>query len=62
MADPPAHITFSAAVVEKWLSEQPGQGPNKVTDEQFAKMSPAERIAYCRRWDQSQFSNKDGRR
>ena len=58
MPEPPAHVTFSAAVVQAWLDkEQPGQGLNKVTDEQFAKMSAAERLDYARRFDQSQFNN-----
>ena len=63
MADPPAHVTFSAAVVQAWLDkEQPG-GQSKATDEQFAKMTAAERIDYCRRFDQKQFqTSKDNRR
>jgi hypothetical protein len=61
--NPPSDVTFAAAVVQSWLDkEQPG-GQSKATDEQFAKMTAAERIDYCRCFDQKQFqSNKDGRR
>jgi hypothetical protein len=64
MATPPAHVTFSAAVVQHWLDkENPGQGTNKVSDEQFKQMTAAERIEYCRRFDQKQFhAPKDPRR
>jgi hypothetical protein len=56
MADAPAHVTFSAAVVQAWIDQQnPGQGTNKVSDEQFGKMTAAERIEYCRRFDQKLF-------
>jgi hypothetical protein len=62
MVAPPAHVTFSAAVVQAWLDkENPGQGSNKATDEQFAKMSAAERIDYCRRFDQTQFQQTKDR-
>jgi hypothetical protein len=55
--NPPNDVTFAAAVVQSWLDRQqsqPGQG--KVGDEVFAKMSAAERIEYCRQFDQQQFS------
>ena len=60
---PPTDVTFAAAVVQSWLDrQQPGQG-NKVTDEQFAKMSAAERLNYARQFPQEQFQQqKDGRR
>ena len=58
MAEPPAHVTFSAAVVQSWLDKQQPGGQGKATDEQFKQMSHAERIEYCRRFDQAQFSTK----
>ncbi len=33
----------------------PGEGGGKVSDEEFAKMGPAARLDYARRFDQSQF-------
>jgi hypothetical protein len=62
MAEPPAHVTFSAAVVQSWLDKQQPGGQSKVTDEQFKRMSHAERLDYTRKFDQSQFqNNKDNR-
>jgi hypothetical protein len=55
MANPPTDVTFAAAVVETWLNKQPNNQQGKVSDEQFTKMTPAERIDYCRRFDQTQF-------
>jgi hypothetical protein len=40
----------SAAVVDGWLKQQ--QRTN-LSAEEIAKLSPAERIDYCRRFDQS---------
>jgi hypothetical protein len=44
--------TFAAAVQDQ---EGQAQDQGKVTDEQFAKMSAAERLDYARRFDQKQF-------
>jgi hypothetical protein len=54
---PPPHVAQAAQVVDQWLRQQPAA---RVSDAEFAKMSPAERIAYTRRFDQTQFS-KDAR-
>jgi hypothetical protein len=61
MAAPPAHVTFSAAVVQSWLDKQQPGGQGKATDEQFKQMSAAERIDYCRRFDQTQFQQTKDR-
>jgi hypothetical protein len=60
---PPENVTFAAAVVQSWLNQQgpPGGQGGKVTDEQFAKMSPGERLDYARRFDQTQFQQQKDR-
>jgi hypothetical protein len=61
MADPPAHVTFSAAVVQAWLDkEQPG-GQSRVSDEVYRAMTPAQRLDYARRFDQTQFQQQKDR-
>jgi hypothetical protein len=52
-AAPPPDVAAAAAVVQKWLDS--GQQPPRVTDEQYAKMTPAQRLDYARSFDQSQF-------
>jgi hypothetical protein len=48
-ANPPPDVAAAAALVQKFLDGQP---PARVTDEQFAKMSAAERLIYVRRFPQ----------
>jgi hypothetical protein len=47
---PPAHVEAAAAIVDAWLSA--GEA-NVLTAEQIAKLSPADRLDYARRFDQS---------
>jgi hypothetical protein len=47
---PPPHVTAAASVVETYLREQ--SASPKSADE-IRKMSPRDRIDYCRRFDQS---------
>jgi hypothetical protein len=50
MADsPPPHIAAAAAQVEHWLAEQ---NPTPKSAAEIAGMSPAQRIDYCRRFNQ----------
>jgi hypothetical protein len=61
-SNPPADVTFAAAVVQTWLDrQQPQPGQGKVSDEVFAKMSAAERLDYARRFDQTQFQQQKDR-
>jgi hypothetical protein len=48
---PPPEVATAAAIVQKWLDAAPAV----VSEEQFNQMTPAERFAYARQWDQSQF-------
>jgi hypothetical protein len=50
--NPPSDVTFAAAVVQTWLDKQPKPGQGKVSDEVFAKMTPAERLDYVRQFPQ----------
>jgi hypothetical protein len=50
---PPEDVRQAAAKVEAYVTQQENR---KVTDEEFARMSPRERIDYCRRFDQRQFN------
>jgi hypothetical protein len=52
-SNPPADVTFAAVVVQTWLDKQQPGGQGKLSVEQVAKMSPADRIDYCRRFDQT---------
>jgi len=47
---PPLSVELSAKRVQQWLDEQE-RTPKSA--EEIARMSPAERIDYCRRFDQS---------
>lgn len=60
-SNPPTDVTFAAAVVQSWLSKQNPASQGKATDEQFKQMSAAERIDYCRRFDQTQFQKTKDR-
>lgn len=46
---PPPDVAVAAAKVEQWLR---GQEQQRVSEEQFSKMSPAQRLDYCRRFPQ----------
>jgi hypothetical protein len=47
---PPVHVERGAADVRAWLDDVQGV---RATPEQIAKMTPAQRLDYCRRFDQS---------
>ena len=49
---PPEDVRQAAAKVEAYVTQQENR---KVTDEEFARMSPRERIDYCRKFDQTKF-------
>jgi hypothetical protein len=50
-ARPPRHVQDAANVVDHWLkSVEPAR---RLSSEQIAKLSPAERLDYARQWDQS---------
>jgi hypothetical protein len=55
---PPENVRQAAAVVSAYLTEQETR---KLSDEEFAKLTPRERIEYCRRFDQGQFTRKGDR-
>jgi hypothetical protein len=48
---PPLSVELGAKEVARWLDQQE-RVPKSL--EEIAKMSPAERIDYCRRFDQTQ--------
>jgi hypothetical protein len=48
-ANPPPNVAAAAAIVQQYLDGQP---PARVTNEQFARMSAAERLVYVRRFPQ----------
>jgi hypothetical protein len=51
MADaPPPHIAAAAAQVERWLAEQ---NPTPKSADEVARMTPRDRINYCRQFDQA---------
>ena len=77
MADslPPPDVQAAAARVQTYLDstfvaavqsqgqQAPGPGPQKVSDDTYRAMTPAQRLDYARQFDQKQFqNNKDGRR
>jgi len=48
---PPRHVADAAKVVDEWLKNvEPGR---RLSSEQIAKLSPAERLDYARQWDQT---------
>lgn len=47
-ASPPAHVQAAARVVDEWMR----QTPVKLTDAEFAKLTPAQRIDHCRQFPQ----------
>jgi len=60
---PPPEVAAAAAVVDAWLRKSPPvvadtkptpQG-GRVSDEQYARMTPAQKLDYARQFDQRQF-------
>jgi hypothetical protein len=49
-ATPPPNVQAAAAVVDGWLKQQER---TNLTGDEIAKLSPAERLDYVRRFDQS---------
>ena len=47
---PPPYVERGAADVRGWIDDVAGV---RATPEQIAKMSPAQKLDYCRRFDQS---------
>jgi hypothetical protein len=47
---PPPYVERGAADVQGWLDDVQGV---RATPEQIAKMTPAQRLDYCRRFDQA---------
>jgi hypothetical protein len=60
MAQSRAQRSTPSAAPSPQPQAQPGQG--KVTDEQWAKMPPRERLDYARKFDQTQFRQQAGRK
>jgi hypothetical protein len=50
MSNPPPNVAQAAGIVNQWLNEVEN---TRLSPEQIAALSPAERIDYCRRFDQS---------
>jgi hypothetical protein len=47
---PPPYVERGVADARRWLDEVQGV---RVTPEELAKMTPAQKLDYCRRFDQS---------
>jgi hypothetical protein len=56
MPTPPPEVLAAAAVLERWTSASEKAIGTKSAEE-IAKMTPAERLDYCRRFDQSKMPN-----
>jgi hypothetical protein len=52
MSNPPPEVIAAAAVVERWTAASEKATGTKSAEE-FAKLSPAERLNYVRGFDQS---------
>jgi hypothetical protein len=52
---PPPHIAIAAEQLRTWLESREPAVPKSAAE--IAKMSPAERIDYCRRFDQNKMPN-----
>jgi len=50
MTNPPPHVSAAAKTVQDWLD---ADGRGVLPPEQLAKLSPADRLDYARRFDQS---------
>jgi hypothetical protein len=50
MSMPPDHVKASAAVVAQWVREQETR---RLSVDEIAKLTPAQRLDYCRRFDQT---------
>jgi hypothetical protein len=57
VSNPPPDVAAAAAKVQAYLDGQP---PQKASEEQYSKMSPAQRLDYVRQFPQP--SLEDGRR
>jgi hypothetical protein len=55
-ASPPPHVQAAARVVDEWMR----QTPVKLSDQEFAKLSPAERLNHCRQFPQHLESGRKG--
>jgi hypothetical protein len=53
-------ITSGGAAAFRGTGREPPGQPGKVSDEQFARMTAAERLDYARRFPQEQFTNGRG--
>ena len=54
----PDNVKAAAAVVDAWVREQETR---RLTPDELAKLTPAQKLDYCRRFDQSKMSWKDPR-
>jgi hypothetical protein len=62
MADPvPPHIAAAASTVEAWLAQQQAS-TGRVSEDQWKGMSHAERLDYNRKFDQTHFQPREGKR
>jgi hypothetical protein len=52
-ADPPPEVAAAAATVRNWLDQQAPDGSGRLSDGQVAKLSPAARLDYTRKFDQT---------
>jgi hypothetical protein len=50
MTVPPDHVKAAAAVVDQWVREQETR---RLSADEIARLTPAERLDYCRRFNQS---------
>ncbi len=48
---PPPHVEAAAATVQSWLDGE--QKPTPLSDEAYNKLTPAEKLDYVHRFDQS---------
>jgi len=55
VSNPPPDVAAAAAIVQKWVDGP----PVRVSEEQYSKMSPAQRLDYVRQFPQHL---EDGRR
>ena len=57
-AGPPDSVRAAAAVVDAWVREQETR---RLTPEELAKLTPAQKLDYCRRFDQTKMTWRDPR-
>jgi hypothetical protein len=51
---PPLEVQRAAGQVQDWLDRQ---NPTPKSPDEIARMTPAQRLDYCRLWDQSRMPN-----